>query len=289
MPNKTFREWARTFCHDKHPLAHFLTRNPVVLHAIMLYRFRIKVLGIDPGWKNLAFCVFDRTASAITIQKWELINLFPDDAVTKPPAKKKQKRAQPDAKSKTKRKRPKTKPLEQCNIRLQAMLQRQKWESGVQLIAIETQPGGPRGNNTSRCISHCIQSYMLHFAERRASIGFVHPITKRNFFSKDLQTTIKTIQNKRKRYKKTKVGAQEIVEAWMQGDIPMPLGWPPLRIGEALRHRFESSKKKDDLADSFLLGLLLLRKHEGEYRRKSSAARGRSRRAVPTEATAKSC
>ena len=242
----------------------------------------IKVLGIDPGWKNLAFCLFQRTNESIDILKWELVDLFPETAKKPPP--KRQKNA--TATGPPKKKRAKTKPLRECNERLQRMLVDKHWEEGVALISIENQTGGPRGNNTSRCISHCIQSYMLHFADKGAQIDFVHPRTKRNFFAKDVKVGIEQNQNQRERYNLTKNGAKIVVKGFLDGSLVMPYGWPPLRVPSHLRRYFATMKKQDDLSDALLLGLILLRRHELARNPKRSAARGKRKPAAAVEATA---
>lgn len=242
----------------------------------------IKVLGIDPGWKNLAFCLFQRTKDSIDILQWELVDLFPE-TVKKPAAKRKKTGA---ATAAPKKKRAKTKPLRECNERLQRMLVDKKWEEGVHLISIENQTGGPRGNNTSRCISHCIQSYMLHFADKGTQIDFVHPRTKRNFFAKDVKLGIEQNKNQRERYNLTKNGAKIVVKGFLEGSLAMPYGWPPLRVPDDLRRYFASMKKQDDLSDALLLGLILLRRHELARNPKRSAARGKRKPAAALEATA---
>ena len=234
-----------------------------------------RVLGIDPGWKNLAFCVFEYTDNYIEIVRWEIVDLFPEDALK--PTKKKTKLTKTNAAAKT-RKRNKRKPLRLCNERLQHMMAKKKWEKDVHLVAIEDQPGGPRGNNTSRCISFCIHNYLLHFGNKDIKIDFVHPKTKRTYFVNNLQTIIEKIKNKRERYNKTKTGAVDIVQAWIDQSEPMPQGLPPLRVSIEFKEMFETAKKKDDLADSFLLGLLLLQKQLKSTKTKIPLRRVNSRK-----------
>lgn len=229
----------------------------------------IRVLGIDPGYKNLALCMFEKSNSCVQILRWSLVNLFPD--MEKPAAKKnpKQKR----------KKTPKPTVFDMVQ-RLQAYLVAEKWEEGVQLIAIENQPGGPKGNNTSKCLSHSLQTYMIHFSDPDSTIGFVHPTTKRSFFSKDLKDTIEKIRDSKKRYDKTKIGAEDIVNQFLDGEARLPHGWPAIKISKTLRDYFQlaNKKKQDDLADSFLLGLLLLRKHEIKNQPKAASKKKRRKR-----------
>lgn len=114
---------------------------------------------------------------------------------------------------------------------------------------------------------------MLHFADPSTRIEFVGPKIKRNFFEKDLKSLIEALPNARKRYNLTKNGSRDVVLNFLNGSIPLPYGWPPLNISQDLRTYYETAKKKDDLADAFLLGLILLHRREEELRPRKKRSR----------------
>lgn len=192
-----------------------------------------RVLSIDLGTKNLAFCVLERGFEGgeprTTVLRWGILNVH-------------------GALKKSK----KTPTISELNRALQETLAKETLEEGVDLVAIENQPAGfhKRANTKMKTLSHCIEAYMWHRLPSK-QIRFVNPKSKFSFSDKDEVARVAKLKKSSERYKEHKRMACEATQRMIES--------PSLWLADTgLMDMWTASKKKDDLADCFLQGLYVL-------------------------------
>ena len=191
-----------------------------------------RVLSIDLGTKNLAYCVLERRDSepSTKILRWGILNVH--EALRQKKSKK-------------------TPTISDLNCALQQTLANERLEEGVDLVAIENQPAGfhKRANTKMKTLSHCIEAYMWHRLPSK-KIRFVNPKSKFSFSDKDEVARVAKLRKSTERYKEHKRMACEATKRFLSGDT--------CELATGLLDMWTSSKKKDDLADCLLQGLFVL-------------------------------
>ena len=195
----------------------------------------MKVLSIDLGTKNLAFCVLEQQTKGGTVQisRWGILNIH--DNLDK----------------KTSKKQP---TISELNRALQRTLKAARIEEGVNEVAIENQPAGfhKRANTKMKTLSHCIEAFMFLHLPPQSGIRFVNPKSKFAFSDKAEVDKIAKLKPASKRYREHKRMAVEATEKLLRSE-------EVTLATDDLRQVWATSKKKDDLADSFLQGLFVLK------------------------------
>ena len=184
----------------------------------------MKIVGIDVGIKNLAICCLDFSTETPTIIHWHLLDVIGEN------------------KNATKT------SIEDCTTCMMDALKKIDWLETldeIDKIAIEAQPAGRMATGNIKCkvLSHCIQSFF--YLNTKASVTFVNPKTKvgtqvlQEFSGNTLEGGD---ANVKKRYNVHKKASIQIVK-----DIVQKTQW---------KQWFNELKKKDDVADAYLLALV---------------------------------
>ena len=138
--------------------------------------------------------------------------------------------------------------ISNLNCLMQRCLYEQNMHAGVDIVAIENQPVGfhKRSNTRMKVLSHCIESFMYNQCPDHVEICFVSP--KKKFMWSPLADTQEAAANKKAsaRYRLHKKMACNACQMILQLCDPK---WTNL---------FSAHKKKDDLADCFLQGLVIV-------------------------------
>ena len=184
----------------------------------------MKIVGIDVGIKNLAICCLDFSTETPDIIHWHLLDVIGE------------------GKNATKT------SIEDCTTCMMDALKKIDWLDTLEdtdKIAIEAQPAGRMATGNIKCkvLSHCIQSFF--YLNTKASVTFVNPKTKvgtqvlQEFSGNTLEGGD---ENVKKRYNVHKKASIQIVK-----EIVQSTQWKPW---------FNELKKKDDVADAYLLALV---------------------------------
>ncbi len=189
---------------------------------------QMKIVGIDVGIKNLAICCLDFSDIQHTeIVQWHLLDVLGEN------------------KNATKT------SIEECTNCMMDALQQIDWLNTLEetdKIAIEAQPAGRMATGNIKCkvLSHCIQSFF--YLNTKATVTFVNPKTKigqqvlKEFSGNTMEGGD---ENVKKRYQIHKKASIQIVK-----NIVQTTKW---------QEWFNRLKKKDDVADAYLLALVASR------------------------------
>jgi len=179
----------------------------------------MKFLSFDVGTKNLSYCYLDITKETFQILDWSVDNVLPVDINVN------------------------TTPIADIapHFYNYALNKSKIWlQKEIDFVFIENQPMGFRGgarNLKTKILSHILQVLLIN-QKPELKISFINPSLKLKDFNREKKSTY--AQNK-------KFAIQKTIEI--------------LKSSECLNTDFcqniiDKSKKKDDLADSFLQGLI---------------------------------
>ena len=182
----------------------------------------MRVLSIDLGTKNLAYCVLEQNETgAVQILRWGILNVHDH------------------LENKKSKKQP---TISQLNRALQRTLKVARLEEGVDEVAIENQPAGfhKRANTKMKTLSHCIEAYMFLHLPPKSVIRFVNPKSKFAFSDKTEVDKIAKLKPASKRYREHKRMAVEAAEQLLRSERVT-------LASEALQQVWSTSKKRTTL------------------------------------------
>jgi len=217
------------------------------------------VLSVDVGLKNLGICVMNVTNSRRTVLYWKVLNVFDEDSVCQGHLKNGKeckfkavnktdsivyckKHTPPNVKvKKIKTRLVKNIPLQEIASRLHATFDEFARETRETLVTVEKVfiELQPKINNKMKFSSHIIFSKFVEFyREFKTSVVFESARNKLQVYKGPLiECNLKTAYSKRKY-----TGIEHTKKLLAK-----------VENGEVLLLEFEKNKKKDDLADCFLM------------------------------------
>ena len=182
------------------------------------------VLSIDLGVRNLALCLLENADLPCAVPKildWRIEDLLQG----------------------TRHKNCKKLSISDLNRLMQTRLSSIRWVRTPTLVAIENQPVGfhARSNTKMKVLSHCIETHF--FLRGISAIRFISPKLKFRYSPEEEVKAAAKLKPASKRYRRHKQMACEACS---------------LKISTHWHKLFATHKKKDDLADCYLQGLVAL-------------------------------
>lgn len=196
------------------------------------------VLSFDVGTRTLSLCVVSREDTRVNVLEWRILDLHGED----------KKLTMHDL-------------SERCVKRLAELELMETYRPDT--VLIETQRGGKFGNATMMSISHVLHAFVVtcaHYLKAPCNVVFMSPTLKIAAAVKllppeeeeaTLEGTLEgaaeltTRQKNYQFYKKNKKVSKDAVALLLTDNTRM-------QLGPELKATYAASKKKDDLADSFM-------------------------------------
>ena len=192
------------------------------------------VLSFDVGTRTLSLCVVSKEDSCVHVLEWRILDLHGED----------KKLTMHDL-------------SERCVKRLAELELMETYKP--ETVLIETQRGGKFGNATMMSISHVLHAFVVtsaHYLQAPCNVVFMSPTLKiaaavkllpieEEATLEEAAVELTTRQKNYQFYKKNKKVSKDAV-AKLLTDTEL------MHLSPQLQAAYTASKKKDDLADSFM-------------------------------------
>lgn len=222
----------------------------------------MKILGWDIGIKNLSYCLIEVPEEKVKtgdfnyincdIIKWDIIDLSTDPVKPHNSIKELIKDTTPSKASKAKPKKPKKKNVAKINVftlckKVEEIFDKVPEFSNVDYVVIENQP--VLKNPTMKSVQMMVFSYFVFNKRTRHEVSMLNASNKmkvcKESIPEDISEKINKLKSKYSRNKKFSIVHTDIMLEKLYQDSK----WVS---------QFKASKKKDDLADSFLMTLYFI-------------------------------